>query len=158
MRYLQNLQDNIRNHTKTKQIQVFYSINPVVLLLLWFYLPSMKATIPITFNTTQLKGLFNSLTIADCKQAITFLQKRVQQYEEEKHLKKSGVRNWDDDFFNMRIEEFDLRPWTLKRLRENELLTVRNIADFGVENLSMLMHVGKQITNEIKREIFNNPF
>jgi DNA-directed RNA polymerase alpha subunit len=117
----------------------------------------MKAELIITFNEAQIKDILNSLGIADCKRAIFFLQRRVQKEEEQKRQKKQGIRKWDDEFLNMRIEEFELNPWTLNRLRENELFTVRDVIDFGVENLAMLRGIGAKTTNEIKREIFNNP-
>lgn len=117
----------------------------------------MKAKLTVTFTETQLKEILSSLKIPDCKLAIRFLQKRVQQHKEQKQQQRQGIRKWDDEFLNKRIEEFELNPWTFNRLRENELLTVRDIVDLGVENLDRLRGIGKKTVEEIKREVFNNP-
>lgn len=111
----------------------------------------------MTFNETQLKEILNSLNIADCKRAVAFLQKRIQQDEEQKRQKKGRIRKWDDDFLNMRVEEFELHPRVLNRLKENELLTVRDITELGVDKLRMFRGMGETTIEEIKREIFNNP-
>ena len=55
----------------------------------------------------------------------------------------------------MRIEEFDLHPRILNRLRENEINTVRDITDMGVEELALFRGIGERTVSEIKREIFN---
>lgn len=115
----------------------------------------MKATLTTTFNESQIKELLNSLAIPDCKRAIAFLQKRVLQNDEQKRQNKGGLRKWDDEFLNMRIEEFDLHPRIKNRLRENELHTVRDVTDLGVENLAMFRGMGRQSVEEIRREIFN---
>lgn len=115
----------------------------------------MKATLTTTFNEIQLKEILNSFTIPDCKRAVVFLQKRIQLAEEQKQHKKGGIRKWDEAFLNMRIEEFELHPRILNRLRENELNTVRDITDLGVEKLEMFRGIGERTVAEIKREVFN---
>ena len=115
----------------------------------------MKAALTTTFNETQLIEILNSLTIPDCKRAVAFLQRRIQLAEEQKQYKKGGIRKWDDAFLNMRIEEFELHPRILNRLRENELNTVRDITDLGVEKLEMFRGIGERTVAEIKREVFN---
>jgi DNA-directed RNA polymerase alpha subunit len=117
----------------------------------------MKATLGITFNESQLKEILNSLSIADCKQAMSFLQKRINQKEEQKRQKKEGIQKWDDQFLNTNVEEFDLHPRILNRLRENELNVVRDITELGIDKLTMFRGIGDNTLKEIKRQIFNNP-
>jgi DNA-directed RNA polymerase alpha subunit len=117
----------------------------------------MKATLTTTFTETQLKEILNSLTISDCKKAVAFLQKRIQLAEEKKRKKTGGIRKWDDDFLNMSLEEFDLHPRIMNRLRENDLTIVKNITELGIDKLTMFRGIGESTAKEIKREIFNNP-
>lgn len=119
------------------------------------YLPKMKATLTTTLSETQLKEILNSLSIPDCQRAVAFLQKRIQQHKQERQQKKGGIRKWDNDFLDMRIEEFDLHPRIRNRLRENELFTVRDITDLGIDKLKMFRGIGESTLEEIKREIFN---
>ena len=117
----------------------------------------MNANLAITFNETQLKGILDSLSIRDCKRAMAFLQKRICQDDEQKRQKKQGIRKWDDQFLNTPIEEFDLHPRILNRLRENELNTVRDITELGIDKLTLFRGIGENTLNEIRRQIFNNP-
>lgn len=115
----------------------------------------MKTSLTIALNESQFKEILCSLTIANCRRAMAFLQKRIQLDMEQKRQKKSGIRKWDDDFLNMPIEEFDLHPRIRNRLRENQLNSVRDITDLGVDKLAMFRGIGRATLEEIKREIFN---
>jgi DNA-directed RNA polymerase alpha subunit len=117
----------------------------------------MKATLTTTFTETQLKEIFNSLTTSDCKRVVAFLQKRIQLTEEQQRKKKGGIRKWDDEFLNLSVEEFELHPRIMNRLRENDLHTVKKITELGIDNLTTLRGIGERTAQEIKREIFNNP-
>lgn len=121
------------------------------------YLTLMKAALTTTLNETQIKEILSSLSIADCKRAMAFLQKRIQLAEEQKRQKKQGLPKWDDAFLNMSIDEFDLHSRIKNRLRENQLYTVRDVTDLGVENLAIFRGMGRQSVEEIRREIFNRP-
>lgn len=119
-------------------------------------LPFMKVTIQTTFTDAQLKEIFNAFSISDCKRVISFLQKRITTAEEQKRLAKGGLRLWDDDFLNMPIEEFELHPRIRNLLRENELNTVRDITDLGIDKLAMFRGFGGRTIEEVKRAVFNN--
>lgn len=117
----------------------------------------MNANLTITFNETQLKEILTSLSIQDCKRAMAFLQKRIRQDEDRKRQQKQGIRKWDEEFLNTPVKEFNLHPRILNRLRENELNTVKEITELGINKLTMFRGIGERTAQEIKREIFNNP-
>ena len=120
----------------------------------------MKSTLTITFNETQLLEIFDSMTIAECKRAVWFLQKRIRLDEEEKQAKRQslGIRRWDDEFLNMHIDQFELQTRTNLLLKRNKLNTVREITEFGIETLIELKGFGQASIMDIKRMIFNNPY
>lgn len=116
----------------------------------------MKATLKTTLTDTQLKEILNALSLQDCKVAMNILKKRIEQEQERKLKKKTGNRKFDDDFLNLSVQEFELSPRILNRLKEHEMNTVRDIADIGIDRLKIFRGIGERSAEEIQREIFQD--
>jgi DNA-directed RNA polymerase alpha subunit len=86
--------------------------------------------------------LLSYLTIEECKEVIDLLQKRIEIMEkiEERHTKP--------------VEELALSPRIINILKANNLFTLEDMMDFGIDRIKLLRGIGDHTLHEITRVYF----
>lgn len=116
----------------------------------------MKANLNITLTNTQLKEIFNAMSIPDCKAAISYLERRVKEHEASKIKTKTDNITFNEDILNLHVQDLGFTNRTRCTLIRNQVLTVRDIRDVGLEALAIYKGIGAGAIKEIKRVVYNS--
>jgi len=114
----------------------------------------MKAILNITYSDSQIRELLSALSIPDCKVALNILKRRIKQDGERKKGGRKENIKLDNAFLALPVEELHFSPRILNRLKENNLITVKDIVDIGIDRLKLFKGIGEGIAQEIKMEIY----
>ena len=86
--------------------------------------------------------LLSYLTIDECREVIELLQKRIEFMEkaEERHTKP--------------VDELALSPRIINILKANNLFTLEDMMEFGIDRIKLLRGIGDHTLHEITRVYF----
>ena len=86
--------------------------------------------------------LLSYLTINECKEVIELLQRRIEFMEkaEERHTKP--------------VDELALSPRIINILKANNLFTLEDMMEFGIDRIKLLRGIGDHTLHEITRVYF----
>jgi DNA-directed RNA polymerase alpha subunit len=102
----------------------------------------------------RLKEILDGLTENESRFVINYLRHKLEKLSNEELIETVIEKTREGNFLDTPIDEFNLAPRTKNELKINHIKTVKDLIEFGLNNLGKLPRIASGTIAEIRKVVF----